>query len=332
MAKALFEVSGTSDSLKPLLSGTRSSSDMRNALGALHQTDFAPVRARAQGYDSLSVFVNPAVVEGFYSGVLNISGVPCTYPSGQSPTTYVPASNNRIDILHVNAAEPNPKLYWVSGTSAASPTIPSISTSGTPICAVYHRAASSKILQTDDATNSYIYRDMRPIYSYSQPYIASASTVLSGSTVQEVYSIISNVVTINSNIPYDDTIPQSSEGVEVITRSITPNNASNILKIVANISIQLVGVNTVGSIALFRNSETDSIAATPSTGGSTGGSLGPSTTAKLIWYVVAGTTSSVTFKIRAGASNTSYVNADTSGNRLFGGFAATTLSVSEIKA
>lgn len=177
MAKAIFEVSGTSDSLKPLVSGTRSSNDMRNALGALHQTDFAPIRARAQGFNSLSLFVNPAVVEGFYMPVLNISGVPCTYPSGQSPTTYTPASNNRIDILHVNAAEPSPTLYWVSGTSAASPTIPSISTSGTPVCAVYHRAASTKILQTDDASNSYIYRDMRPLYSYSQPYTRPAAVV-----------------------------------------------------------------------------------------------------------------------------------------------------------
>lgn len=169
MSKALFEISGTSNSLKPLLSGTRSSDDVRNALGALHQTDFAPLRARGQGWNTLEVWVNPAIIENYYMPVLNVSGVPCTYASGVSPATWVPDTNPRIDILHINAAEPNPTLFWVSGTQAASPAIPSLSSSGTPICAVYHTVASNKILSTNDAVNSYIYRDMRPLYSSISP-------------------------------------------------------------------------------------------------------------------------------------------------------------------
>lgn len=187
MSKAIFEISGTSDSLKPLISGTQSSSDMRNALGSLHQGDFAPLRARAEGYNTLGVWVNPAVIEGYYQSVLNISGVSCTYPSGISPTTWTPASNNRIDVLHINADEPSPSLFWVSGTSSASPTIPKISASGTPICAVYHRSASIKTLQTDDGSNSYLYRDMRPLYSYGSAVTNATQANMEAAISTSVY-------------------------------------------------------------------------------------------------------------------------------------------------
>ena len=52
----------------------------------------------------------------------------------------------------------------------------------------------------------------------------------SGSVVQVVNKQISSIVSGTTPIPYDDTIPQNTEGVEVFTLAITPKSASNKLK------------------------------------------------------------------------------------------------------
>ncbi len=53
---------------------------------------------------------------------------------------------------------------------------------------------------------------------------------LSGSVVQAVNTQTGAVGTTTTIMPFDDTIPQITEGSEFMTRAITPTSASNILR------------------------------------------------------------------------------------------------------
>lgn len=140
---------------------------------------------------------------------------------------------------------------------------------------------------------------------------------------------ITAVVTINSAIPLDDTIPQNTEGVEVITVSVTPTNASNRLRIEFEAGAG-AGASGYGVCALFQDATANALAAVVSDYAAAavdGGILH-----RLSHEMAAGTTSATTFKIRCGASSgTQYVNGVSAGTRAFGGVAAARLRVTEIK-
>lgn len=134
------------------------------------------------------------------------------------------------------------------------------------------------------------------------------------------------VVTCSTIIPLDDSIPQNTEGNEVITGSITPTNASNKLRIEFHAStVGGTGVDDV-SVALFQDTTAGALAA--------GNARNPSRMSmSLVHEMTAGTTSATTFKIRIGPAgvSTHYVNGDTGGTRALGGVAAATLRITEIK-
>ncbi len=131
---------------------------------------------------------------------------------------------------------------------------------------------------------------------------------------------------ITTALPYDNSIPQSGEGGEVCTVTITPTSASSRLLIEA----QFFGTSTSSGtvIALFQGATADAIAAGALTHASdvvTNGSIR--------CEMAAGTTSATTFKLRAGNNGgaTTYVNGS-SGGRLFGGVGACRIKVTEIKS
>ena len=151
-----------------------------------------------------------------------------------------------------------------------------------------------------------------------------------GSSVQIVNTQTGAVATGTTVIPKDDTIPQNTEGDEYMTLAITPTNASNKLKI--DVCINVCGGNTAAFMvaALFQDSTAGALAsafsvATPSTANL------PSTI-YFTHYMTAGTTSSTTFKVRAGIeqAGTTTFNG-TSGARLYGGTLASSITITEIK-
>jgi len=137
------------------------------------------------------------------------------------------------------------------------------------------------------------------------------------------------VATGSTGIPYDDTIPQNTEGDEYMTLAITPTSATNKLRI----DVVWVGT-TVGQawiiVALFQDSTANALAAacdfhTVSTSG---------TTTTFTHYMTSGTTSATTFKVRAGidsggAGGTMTFNGQ-SGGRIFGGVSASSITITEI--
>lgn len=127
-------------------------------------------------------------------------------------------------------------------------------------------------------------------------------------------------------IPIDDTIPQNTEGEEIITVSITPTNASNRLRIEVDVPTATGSGNIAACGAIFQDSTANAIAA---------GLFNPFTTGAheqffLSHEMAAGTTSATTFKFRVGSSGTIYINGSTSA-RLFGGVSAVRMRVIEIK-
>lgn len=149
----------------------------------------------------------------------------------------------------------------------------------------------------------------------------------SGSTVQQVRTSTVTYSTTTAIIPYDNTIPQQTEGTELFTLSITPSSATNILQFEFS---GLIGINNSDSFpitAIFQDSTADSIYATAYRGTDSSEIANVS----FLFYMVAGTTSSTTFKLRYGSSGHTVSVNGTSVARVFGGVSRTSLVISEIQ-
>jgi len=125
-------------------------------------------------------------------------------------------------------------------------------------------------------------------------------------------------------IPNDDSIPQITEGVEYMTRTITPLDALNRLYI----EITFVGSNSSvrnPCVALFVGVTTDALAcAVMRTGGDQ-----PSTTV-FGHELAAGVTTELTFRVRAGTSDAGSLDFNSvNGTRRYGGALASAIRIWE---
>ena len=126
-------------------------------------------------------------------------------------------------------------------------------------------------------------------------------------------------------IPYDNTIPQNTEGDEYFTKSITPTNASNILKI--DVVVMGSPSSNWGVVALFQDTTADALASAMASGY---GTDNPECIA-FTHYMTAGTTNSTTFKVRAGChtSGTFTLNG-VSDTAYFGTTLSSSITITEI--
>lgn len=146
--------------------------------------------------------------------------------------------------------------------------------------------------------------------------------------VQLQSASLHSLVTGTTTLPFDDTIPQSTEGNEILTVLITPRSATNLLVVTfTGNSGHTLGV--LGTAALFRDSVADAVAATPINLPA----LGTSVSVSLRHVEVAGSTNPTTFKVRIGYTTvgTAYVNGLNQTTRSYGGVASTTLTVTEYR-
>lgn len=138
-----------------------------------------------------------------------------------------------------------------------------------------------------------------------------------GTIVGRAYAEYTGTATLSVAIPSDNTIPQNTEGTEILTASITPKSATN------RVRVRFQGFagpsgNVIMTVALFRDSIANALTATANAGDAT-------ENIPLEFEHVPGTTSQVTYKIRAGTgSGTMAFNA------LYGGVGRATLVLEEI--
>ena len=146
--------------------------------------------------------------------------------------------------------------------------------------------------------------------------------------VQVVSTQTGAVATGTTLLPADNSIPQITEGNEYLTQTITPTNAANKLLISVSLSISTSSIGHIVA-ALFQDSTANALAAAAQL---------PQAATQMIQLnfshtMVAGTTSPITFRVRAGASaaGTTTFNGF-SGGRILGGVAASSITVTELKA
>ena len=157
---------------------------------------------------------------------------------------------------------------------------------------------------------------------------ATAANALSGSIIQVVSTQTGVPATGTTIMPFDDTIPQNTEGDEYFTRAITPNNASNKLLIVVT-AVLAVSVADRATGAIFQDTTASALAAASD--------FYPNAGAPYVMtfshYMTAGTTSATTFKFRAGfaVAGTTTLNGQV-GGRYMGGVMASSMTIYEIKA
>lgn len=149
----------------------------------------------------------------------------------------------------------------------------------------------------------------------------------SGAVVKVVEATpIATVVSLATASNNDDTIPQNTEGTEVITVSITPASASNRLRI--EFDAPSIGTNSSAAVvmALFQDSTANALSAGYALPSGTSWAAG-----RLTHEMAAGTTSATTFKIRVSIqSGSAYINGNYGGTRVFGGVSAARLRVTEL--
>jgi hypothetical protein len=167
--------------------------------------------------------------------------------------------------------------------------------------------------------------------SYTATLPAVTGTLLSNKTPGTVLQVVTYatgaVATGTTTIPWDDTIPQITEGTEFMTLAITPTSATNILIIQVTLQIGFSAGDWT-TVALFQDSTANALAATSN---NLSGNFGSPQT--FSYKMTAGTTSSTTFRVRggAGSAGTVTINGSASARRL-GGVMASTMIITEIAA
>ena len=147
-----------------------------------------------------------------------------------------------------------------------------------------------------------------------------------GTAIQTAYSQIVTSTTTTTTIPLDDTIPQSTEGAEFLTVTITPKKIGNVLRVQAIIFFGLSG-NSIGAAALFKNSDASAVAAVAQVNNTAVSVM------TLNYYETITSLTAITFKVRCGPTGavTFRINGGTAA-RVFGGVTNSSITVQEIQA
>lgn len=145
--------------------------------------------------------------------------------------------------------------------------------------------------------------------------------------IQELIVQDSDVATGSTIIPFDNSIPQNTEGDEYMTQAITPKNVSNILTIEALLMLTHTGAGALLQAAIFQDATANALKA------AFGAKHVAATSGGMVYIrheMPAGTTSPTTFKIRAGAdgAGTTSFNGQ-SGVRAYGGVCGSFLKITE---
>lgn len=149
-----------------------------------------------------------------------------------------------------------------------------------------------------------------------------------GDVIQVQESVDGAVATGTTVAVADDTIPQSAEGVQFMTKAITPTSQANVLEMYHR---GFYANSAAGQLiaALFQDATASALAATAQKTTA----AGDCQNIVLEYDMLAGTVAATTFKIRTGgtAAGTTTFNG-TAGARLFGGVGLSRLRIRELMA
>lgn len=162
-------------------------------------------------------------------------------------------------------------------------------------------------------------------------FLRGDGTFVTPAVIDRAYAEYTTFSTTSAVIPIDDTIPQDTEGSQILSVSLTPKSVTSRFRIRAEVPCSTVTAAAAAVVAIFRNGSADAIAANwrfdaPGYGGSVIASC----------EYVPGTISAVTITVRAGVSTTgsgqSIAFNGVGVGRILGGSSRATLIVEELKA
>ena len=141
--------------------------NLKNALQGLGSMDLIPLQPRAHSPGDMRIMVRGRDASSFYNPLYaGDADKHLFFNSGDTTAMTAPNNNPRLDIVYLTASG---DIRIVTGTEAATPTLPSLSPSGDtriPVCAIYHKTTAVKIVNFEDkdsnSGDSYIYQDLRP--------------------------------------------------------------------------------------------------------------------------------------------------------------------------
>jgi hypothetical protein len=220
---------------------------------------------------------------------------------------------------------------WVSGetvtptklNSTAAPTVVVADNEVTTAKILDANVTNAKLASGIDASK--ITTGTLPIARIADGAVNNAK-VADGAIVQVVQYSLAAHAGVTTVIPYDDTVPQSTEGHEMLVQSITPQSSTN--KILARASVFLnPNSASTHTLALFRGTTCIFATAQSQTG------QNYQATVSFEFLDSPATTSATTYSVRVGpsASAVYYFNGDSAG-RKFGTTPKSTLTLMEIKA
>jgi hypothetical protein len=148
-----------------------------------------------------------------------------------------------------------------------------------------------------------------------------------GTIAQVVRDVETAYITCGTIMPVDDTIPQSTEGDQILAATITPTNAASTLLISVDLNVQLAVASGLFASAVFVDSLSNAIAGRVGTSPTTG----RVETTHYTHSLSAGTTVARTYKVRAGSATATdlKINGDDA-TRLLGGVMTSSLTIVEI--
>jgi hypothetical protein len=156
--------------------------------------------------------------------------------------------------------------------------------------------------------------------------ISIATSLLAGAVIQSVTGIYTANADLTTVIPLDDTIPQNTEGTQVLSVSITPTSTTSKIRVFFNSIASAASSGNTAIAALF-NGGSSAVAVSGNV------IFSSSTVINLVYESAAvGALTPITFTLRVGANTGTMRLNGTNSARLFGGIAASTMLVQEIKA
>lgn len=298
-----------------------------------------------------AIYSDMAMTSAIYSIVLDADGSAEVYGSGQyrcvvkdsdgvtqydkdvnflAPSSYVsaPATNTDAYIPQWNGANSGTLkngllVVTTVGATGDDTSIPTEQAVREAITGIVSAATTTSSGTVEIATNAEALAGTDASRSISP---ASLDYVIDNTPhVLQVVNYSSGAVASTSNqIPYDDTIPQNTEGAEWATLAITPKSATS--KLVIDV---ILNIHTSGwyhaVVGLFQDTTANCLACS-SFYGMDGGNV-PVT---LKYFMVSGTTSATTFKVRYGASGGTTTVNGSSGSRNYGGVLTSSITITEV--
>ena len=148
-----------------------------------------------------------------------------------------------------------------------------------------------------------------------------------GKVLQVVNFQTGTGATGSTTVPHDNTIPQNTEGTEFMTLAITPTSASSKL-IIDVVAVIAHATGDTHCVFLCQDSTANALASVDTNAGNL-----ENNTLFLRHYMTASTTSSTTFKVRAGSNSAgTFTFNGVNGNQKRGGTMASSITITEISA